>query len=119
MNPDIRPRYTPEELAYVKAHCRDSPKEVSAALNRSYGSVQRLMTQFKKGTYQKRAHPPHKYYAIYLRETDELVCAGSSKECQEQLGMSKSTFHALVCKTRKGMLKKWDVYVEPYNENLE
>lgn len=111
-------RYTSEELEYIKQHCNDDPHKVATTLNVPYGTVYNYMLQFRKNTFPvKRAYPPQVYYAVYLRKTDELVCSGSARECANHLGMNKTTFHAMVCKTRKGQIKKWDVYTELYGDD--
>jgi hypothetical protein len=112
-------KYTQADLEYIKQHCRDDPREVAATINAPYTTVYNYMLDFRNGTFKRSRRPPDFYYAIYLRKTDELVCSGTARECAEHLGMSKTTFHAMVCKVRKGITKKWDVYVEPYSESLE
>ena len=111
--------YSTEDLEYIKQHCRDDPRKVATTLNAPYGTVYNYMRQFRNGTFIKRTYPPRMYYAVYLRKTDELVCSGSARECASVLNMTKRTFHSMVCKARQGIVKKWDVYTEPYDEPLE
>lgn len=52
------------------------------------------------------------YYTVYLNTTDEVVAAGTAKECAEQLGKSLGCFYSLVSKSKKKLRKKYTVYTE-------
>lgn len=119
MRPSNYHTYTEEELQYIKDHCYDSPKDVATALGCPYGTVLEYMCRFRHGTFERHPFHPQNYYAMYLRKTDELVCSGSARECAEQLGISQMAFRSRVHKTLSGKIKKWDVYVEPYNEETD
>ena len=116
MRPASYHTYTQEELDYIRMHCGDNARSVHEVIGGNYFTIREYMRKFRNGTFQRSSGTPQKYYALYLRKTDELVCSGSAKECMAELGISKSAFHTLVCKSRSGKIKKWDVYVEPYNE---
>lgn len=52
------------------------------------------------------------YYSVYLRRTDELICAGTSAECAAALGRSVDSFYCMVSRVRKGKNRKYEVYQE-------
>lgn len=54
-----------------------------------------------------------KYYTVYLRETDEVIAHGTSRECAAIMGKSLNCFHSMVSKTLKGKHNKYDILVEP------
>lgn len=110
--------YTSKELEYIRTHCDDPPIAVAKALNAPYHTVYSYIRQYRSETSKKpHEHPPQKYYAMYLRKTDELVCSGSAEECAEQLGITIGTFYTRVHAAIYGKCKKWDVHVEPYFTN--
>lgn len=108
--------YTQEDLDYMRDHCNEKPRKVYSVVGGTYGTVRNYMSQMRNGTFRRTKGTPHYYYAIYLRKTDELICTGSAKECAEQMGISINAFRTLVCRSRNGEIKKWDVYAEPYKE---
>lgn len=116
MRPTSYHTYTREELKYIKEHCYDNPKTVTAAIGGAFSTVDGYMRQFRNGTFNRKENHPRKYYAMYLRKTDELVCSGSAKECAQQLGISCDLFRCRVHKALSGKIKKWDVYVDDYDE---
>lgn len=112
-------KYTDREFQYMKEHCHDRPEEVAAILNAPLRTVNEYMRQFRNGKrLERKSCTPQRYYALYNHKTDELVCTGTAKECAAALGISRSTFYSMVCKAQKGIVKKWDAYVEDY-EDLE
>ena len=56
-----------------------------------------------------------KFYAVYLRETDELLCAGSSAECMSTMGMTYPVFKQTVSKVKAGVNRKYEIYVEDWD----
>lgn len=68
-----------------------------------------------------------KYYAIYDSETDELLATGTSEQCRRALGFSsRNSFYSVVCRSRKGTNKKYEVtvlqengYENDYTEEAE
>jgi hypothetical protein len=116
----VRPKtyhtYTQAELEYIRDHCNDKPSDVHAVIGGRLSTVKSYMASFRNSTFRRTRGTPHNYYAIYLRKTDELVCSGTAKECMAQLGITASAFRTLVCRSRSGEIKKWDVYIEPYEE---
>lgn len=119
----MRPRtyhtYTQAELDYIRDHCYDEARDVFDVVGGSYTTIRSYMWKFRNGTFERTKDAPRYYYAVYLRKTDELVACGSAKECMEQMGITKSAFHTLVCRSRNGEIKKWDVYIEPYKDAVE
>ena len=110
-------RYADEELDYIKEHLYDSPAEVAAAIGRSRGTVYQYQRWFQKG---RRIHNlRHKFYALYLRETDELVCSGTAAECAKALGIKHHSFYVMAHKALRGKTKKWDIYIEEPEEEHE
>lgn len=108
--------YSTADLNYMRLHCHDSPKAVSVILNAPYSTVAEYLRQMRKDKFVRSKYPPKKYYAIYLRKTDELVCSGSAEECAKELGVSMKAFYSLVGRATTGRSKKWEVYVEPYKQ---
>jgi hypothetical protein len=103
---------------YIEEHCNDKAKDVAAVIGASRGTVAEYMRRFRDGRFERKQYPPQKYYALYRRKTDELVCCGSAAECAEQLGITKRLFYARAHKAATGKIKKWDVYIEPYDEDV-
>ena len=57
-----------------------------------------------------------KYYTVYLASNEEIVAFGNSKQCAKKLGLKGARqFHALVSKTRSGLLKKYEIDVADEN----
>ena len=109
-------KYTDDDLRYIESHCRDNPADVFAVIGGSQRTVREYMRRFRNGVLQRHQYSPRNYYALYLRKTDKLVCSGSAKDCAEQLGVTLRNFYALTNKVLHGKIKKWDVYIEPYEE---
>lgn len=60
------------------------------------------------------------WYSVYLRETDEMVCSGTSDECAKALGLkSVGSFRTLVYRSRNGLSSKYEIYSEPYCDDEE
>ncbi len=60
-----------------------------------------------------------KYYAVYLRETDELLASGNSLQCQKQMGLaSVNAFYSMISRCLQGKNKKYEVMVEEVNDEL-
>lgn len=60
------------------------------------------------------------YYSIYLKATDELICSGTSLECMNTLGLKNlQNFHTFLRRIRNGQSKKYELYSEPYYDDLE
>ena len=60
---------------------------------------------------------PRKYYAIYRRDTGELVADGTATECAEQMGVSMSYVYSLISNARNGKRtegKTYRLYEEDY-----
>lgn len=119
MRPATYRSYTDDELNYIKEHCNDNFRDVAATINAPPRTVSNYMRRFRRGDTIRHQYPIKYYYALYIRKTDELVCCGTAKECAETLGVSVHTFYGLVHKTLNGIVKKYDVYIEPYEEETE
>ena len=52
-----------------------------------------------------------KYYTVYLRKTDELVAAGTARDCAKVLNKSLNGFHSMVSKNLKGIQKKYEIII--------
>ena len=101
----------------MQSHCNDSPKDVAVALNAPYQTVAMYMRRIRNGAFVKKRYPQKRYYAIYLKKTDELVCSGTAVECAEKLEISMSAFYSLVGRATTGKSQKWEVYVEPFHND--
>lgn len=58
-----------------------------------------------------------KYYAIYRRDTGELVADGTAADCAEQMGVSMSYVYSLISNARNGKRtegKTYRLYEEDY-----
>ena len=116
MRPANYRKYSDEDIEYIKAHCNDKPKDVAAVLGAPRGTIRTYMGLARNGEPLRHENPPRNYYALYLRKTDELICAGTAKECAAELGIGVRAFYVMAHKALSGKVKKWDVYVEPYEE---
>lgn len=59
-----------------------------------------------------------KYYAVYLRETDELLASGTSAEVTKQLNLaSVNSFYSMVSRTRSGKNNKYEILIEDIEDN--
>ena len=119
MRPTKYRKYSIEDVQYMRDHMYDGPKEVATALGASIGTVAEYLRRLQRGTFQNKEYPSRKYYALYLRKTDELVCCGTAGECAEALGIQKHSFYVLAHKALHGKVKKWDVYVEDVDSEEE
>lgn len=117
MRPTTYRTYSDEEIAYIRAHCNEPPRKIAEALGAPYSTMLMYTRQMRKGTFTESKYPPQKYYALYLKKTDELVCSGTAEECAEALGIGVRAFYVRVCKALTGRTNKWEVYVEPYRED--
>ena len=55
------------------------------------------------------------WYSVYLKETDEMICSGTSAECAKALGMKTvGSFRTLVYRSRNGLSSRYEIYSEPY-----
>ena len=119
MRPSTYRTYATEDIQYMRDHRYDNPKQVAEVLGESPRTIDAYMRRIRNGTFCTKVYPNLKYYALYLRKTDELVCCGSAKECANELGIAIHSFYGMVHKILSGKIKKWDVYVESYNVNEE
>ena len=53
-----------------------------------------------------------KYYAVYRRKTDELICCGSAAECAAAMGRSTDSFYCMVSRVGKGKNRRYEIYKE-------
>lgn len=105
-------RYTIDEIHYIEEHLDDGPAKIAAVLNRPLGTIKAYSRRIRQGTLKYENYKIVRYYAVYLRKTDELVCSGTADECAEYFGVARHTFYTMVCKVKHNKLKKWDIYVE-------
>lgn len=52
------------------------------------------------------------YYTVYNNITEEIVAAGTSKECAKTMGRSVNAFHSMVAKTRHGKNHLYTIIIE-------
>ena len=62
---------------------------------------------------------PKKFYIVRLRADDSIVAVGSSEECAKILGVSYNSFLSYVTNCRKGIMKKYEIDVEPEDADYE
>ena len=55
--------------------------------------------------------PMIRFYIVRLQKDDSIIAVGNAIECARQMKMSLSTFHATVCRCRKGTDHRYDVDV--------
>ena len=74
---------------------------------------QALRYQFKHGSKYEISVHRHvlKYYTFYARDTDELLCSGTIKECAAALGLTERAIYSIA----EGHSKKYEVYSEEYD----
>lgn len=112
-------RYTTQDLKYIREHCRDTPESVAAAIGAPRSTVEVYMRKCRNGTFDRQEYPPKYYYALYLRKTDELHCSGTAQECADALGIKLHSFYVMIHKITHGLIKKWEILIEPYEEEEE
>lgn len=117
MRPTKYRTYTDEDIAYMWEHRHDKPSEVAKALNAHPRTVGAYLRRMRDGTFARGTYPPRKYYAVYLKKTDEIICSGTAAECAEALGIGVRAFYVRACKALTGRTTKWEVYVEPFQED--
>ena len=116
MSPRGYHKYSASDLEYIREHCHDDPADVATKLGATYSTVKVYMQQCRRGVFNHKPHPSKNYYALYLRKTDELYCSGSAQECADELGIKLHSFYVLVHKILNEKTKKWDIFIEPYDE---
>ena len=104
--------YTIGDIRYIQEHMNDGSASIAAALNAPQKTIIEYIHRMRRGALSLEGYRFVKYYALYLRKTDELVCSGTAQECADALGIRKHSFYVLVHKALHGKVKKWDVYVE-------
>ena len=53
-----------------------------------------------------------KLYTVYDNRTDRLLCLDApASEARKLMGLNKGGFYSAVCRTRKGITKKWHIEV--------
>ena len=57
-------------------------------------------------------HRSDKYYTVYLRHDDTILCHGTARECAAVMGMKLTTFYPTVYHTLKGSNRKYEILVE-------
>ena len=62
---------------------------------------------------------PKKFYIVRLRVDDSIVAAGSAEECAKIMGISAKSFLCYVTNCRKGIMKKYEIDVEPEDADYE
>lgn len=70
------------------------------------------LTPGKKG----RQYPAKKYI-FYNRRTSEFLVEGTAKECAAFLGLKESSIYSQIYHTRKGRLKKYEIFVVEEGEH--
>ena len=117
MRPTRYHRYTKQDLAYISEHRYDKIQDVADHIGAPRNTVAIYMQKFRNGERLKHDFPLRRYYALYRRGTDELVCSGTAKECAEALGILRTSFDSLVSKVKSGKNKKWEVYVDDMDDD--
>ena len=62
---------------------------------------------------------PKKFYIVRLRADDSIMAVGSAEECAKILGVSYNSFLSYVTNCRKGIMKKYEIDVEPEDAAYE
>lgn len=112
-------KYTIEDIRYIQEHMDDGSASIAETLNAPQGTIIEYMRRIRRDAFPLEHYQLSRYYALYLRKTDELVCSGTAWECAEALGIRVKSFYIMVHKALHGKVKKWDVYIEEYNVEEE
>ena len=64
-------------------------------------------------------HRSDKYYTVYLRRDDSIVCHGTARECAAVMGMKLTTFYPTVYHTLKGKNRKYEIVVDTQSDDEE
>ena len=62
---------------------------------------------------------PKKFYIVRLRADDSIVAVGSAEECAKIMGISRNSFLCYVTNCHKGIMKKYEIDVEPEDADYE
>lgn len=108
-------RYTIEDIRYIQEHMDDDSASIAEVLDAPQGTIIEYMRRIRRNVFPFERYQVVRYYAVYLRKTDELVCSGTSRECADALGVTIKSFYVMVHKALHGKVKKWDIYIEEYN----
>ena len=112
MRPARNRRYTIDDICYIQEHMDDGSASIAEALNAPQKTIIEYIRRMRRGAFSLDGYRIVKYYALYLRKTDELVCSGTAQECADQLGMRLRSFQVMIHKILHNKIKKWDLYVE-------
>ncbi len=105
---------TTKLLAQIEQLSRDGwcDAEIGRRLGIDTKTVQRWrskagLTPGKKG---RAGGAGRAMYTFYLRTTGEYLCEGTVEECAAALGLQRCSMHNIISRTRKGALKKYEIY---------
>lgn len=64
--------------------------------------------------------PYRRHYSVYLRKTDEpVIIHGLASECAAAMGITKSSFYRYMCRDTESYGRKYEVFVDGLDEELE
>lgn len=87
--------------------------EIAQALKIPVNTAWRWCHKFGRPARPQRQDPrPQKMYYVYLRATDQLIAAGSARECANRMGVQLSSFYSIVSRSNHGVNKKYEIYKE-------
>ena len=106
-----------------------SAKECAAVIGMSTTAIcyaaqmsERTSGYFLEGMYavtrqfDDHIHPDSKYYEVRLHKTGKLVCAGTSTECANILGLPDvNRFRTMVRNCNTDKVRKWTITSAPYS----
>lgn len=64
-------------------------------------------------------HRHSRYYTVYRRNDDSIVCHGYVEDCMKALGMTRSNFYSMVSRSLHGRNGKYEVDVATIHEGEE
>ena len=70
--------------------------------------------------HDENGKPYFRLYTVYDNRTDYPIIAGATaREAAEAMGVTYSSFHSLVTKAAKGIVRKWTFIVEFADDDEE
>lgn len=59
------------------------------------------------------------WYTVYKANDDAVAACGDAKDCAKALGITLSSFRCMICRSRKGLTKRYTVLVEELDTDGE
>lgn len=110
-------KITPEMLEWAEQEYKAGKTRKQIA--KELGVHLNTITNYVKRKWKRRPHN-YKFYTIYDRD-DNIIAAGTARECAKQMGLTFSSFRSTLSKIRHGQRSTYEFVVDdtPYDEEDE